>query len=119
MPRLCERLALARPPRALRQRGPTAREIHYGANGWREVVLSSAKGKPLFEKPQTPPLGRPPTKDSILRQVDGLRDLARRARRLSSTMTSESDERRLVRYVEELEESATRLEQAAVGAKTG
>jgi hypothetical protein len=73
----------------------------------------------VFEKPQTPAFGRPQTKDSILRQVDGLRDLARRARRLSTNMSNESDQRRLDRYVEELEESAVRLEQSAVEAKAG
>lgn len=72
----------------------------------------------MFEKTQTP-FVKPPSKDSILQQVDGLRDLSRRARRLSESMTSESDQRRLQRYVEELEESAKRLEKAAVEAKSG
>jgi hypothetical protein len=48
-----------------------------------------------------------------------MRDLARRARRLAEGMTNESDKRRLARYVEELEESATRLEKAAADAKSG
>jgi hypothetical protein len=77
------------------------------------------KEKPVFEKTQTPALQRPPSKDSILKQADGLRDLARRARRLAEQMSMESDQRRLVRYVEELEESASRLEKTAVEAKAG
>jgi hypothetical protein len=72
----------------------------------------------MFEKIPTPPTVRPPSKDSILKEADGLRDLARRARRLSDSV-NEGDQRRLRRYVEELEESATRLEKAAVEAKSG
>lgn len=64
-------------------------------------------------------MDRPLTKDMLLRQVDGLRDLARRARRLSETMTAESDQRRLARYCQELEESAANLETQAADAKTG
>ena len=48
-----------------------------------------------------------------------MRDLARRARRLTETMTDEGDRRRLTRYGDELDESASRLERAAVEAKTG
>jgi hypothetical protein len=59
------------------------------------------------------------SKDNLLKQVDGLRDLARRARRLAETMTSESDRHRLTRHYDELRESAARLEQEAAGAKTG
>jgi hypothetical protein len=77
------------------------------------------KEKPVFEKTQTPGFQRPPSKDSILKQADGLRDLARRARRLAEQMSMESDQRRLTRYVEELEESASRLEKSAVEAKAG
>jgi hypothetical protein len=73
----------------------------------------------VFEKTQTPGFQRPPSKDSILKQADGLRDLARRARRLAEQMSMESDQRRLARYVEELEESASRLEKSAVEAKAG
>jgi hypothetical protein len=73
----------------------------------------------VFEKTQTPGTPRPPSKDSILKQADGLRDLARRARRLAEQMSMESDQRRLARYVEELEESAARLEKSAVEAKAG
>lgn len=73
----------------------------------------------MFEKTQSPPLVRAPSKDNILQQVDGLRDLARRARRLAGAVTTESDQRRLARYVEELEESAARLEKTAVDAKSG
>ena len=64
-------------------------------------------------------MDKPLTKDMLLRQVDGLRDLARRARRLAENMTSESDQRRLTRYVQELEESASSLEQQAADAKSG
>ena len=77
------------------------------------------KEKLVFEKTQTPGFQRPPSKDSILKQADGLRDLARRARRLAEQMSMESDQRRLTRYVEELEESASRLEKSAVEAKAG
>jgi hypothetical protein len=80
---------------------------------------STEKEKPVFEKTQTPGFQRPPSKDSILKQADGLRDLARRARRLAEQMSMESDQRRLGRYVEELEESASRLEKSAVEAKAG
>jgi hypothetical protein len=73
----------------------------------------------MFEKTQTAPGLRPPSKESILKQADGLRDLARRARRLTETVTDEGDRRRLTRYGEELDESAARLERAAVEAKTG
>lgn len=58
------------------------------------------------------------SKESLLQQVDALRDLSRRARRLSAAMSQESDRRRLSRYAEELEESASRLEEDAAGAKT-
>ena len=73
----------------------------------------------MFEKTQTAPGLRPPSKEAILKQADGFRDLARRARRLMETMSDEGDRRRLTRYGEELDESAARLERAAVGAKTG
>ena len=59
------------------------------------------------------------SKENLLKQADGLRELARRSRRLAETMTSEVDQRRLARVTEELKESATRLEQEAVAAKTG
>ena len=73
----------------------------------------------MFEKTQTAPALRPPSKETILKQADGLRDLARRARRLTETVTDEGDRRRLTRYGEELDESASRLERAAAEAKTG
>ena len=73
----------------------------------------------MFEKTQMAPTQRPPSKEAILKQADGLRDLARRARRLTETVTDEGDRRRLTRYGEELDESASRLERAAVEAKTG
>lgn len=73
----------------------------------------------MFERSQTPISARPPSKDSILRQVDELRGLARRARRQASDAVGEEDRRRLVRQVEELEARAARLEQAAIDAKSG
>jgi predicted nucleic acid-binding Zn-ribbon protein len=59
------------------------------------------------------------TKDMLLRQVDGLRDLSRRARRLTESTTTEEDRRRLGRYVEELNQRAAALEREAVDAKNG
>ena len=56
--------------------------------------------------------------ESLLTQVDSLRDFSRRARRLALTLSLESDQRRLVRYADELEESAVRMEKEAVNAKT-
>ena len=73
----------------------------------------------MFEKTQMAPAQRPPSKETILKQADGMRDLARRARRLTETMTDEGDRRLLTRYGDELDESASRLERAAVEAKTG
>jgi hypothetical protein len=59
------------------------------------------------------------TKESLLQQADGLRDIARRSRRLADNLTIESDRRRLQRHVQELEESASGLELQAASAKTG
>lgn len=73
----------------------------------------------MFQKLQMAMSERPPSKETILKQADGLRDLARRARRLTGTVTDEGDRRRLTRYSEELDESAARLEKAAVDARTG
>ena len=73
----------------------------------------------MFEKTPLASVARPPSKEMILKQADEMRDLARRARRLTGTVTDESDRRRLNRYIEELEESASRLEKAAVEARTG
>jgi hypothetical protein len=72
----------------------------------------------MFEKTQSVPVVRPPTKEAILKQVDEIRDLARRARRLAGIVTDEGDRRRLNRYVDELGESASRLEKSAIEAKT-
>jgi hypothetical protein len=58
------------------------------------------------------------SKETLLKQVDGLRDLARRSRRLSPLLSQESDRERLDRHVEELEESASRIEGEAASAKT-
>jgi len=64
-------------------------------------------------------MDQPITKDMLLRQVDGLRDLARRARRLSENMLSESDRRLLGRHAEEVDARADILERDAADAKTG
>ena len=73
----------------------------------------------MFEKSLSGPRFRPPSKEAILKQADDMRDLARRARRLISTVTDEGDRRRLGHYAEELEQSASRLEREAVTAKAG
>ena len=82
------------------------------ARAWQAALRgrSIERRSQCSKKTQTPAFQRPPSKDSILKQADGLRDLARRARRLAEQMSMESDQRRLGRYVEELEESASRLE---------
>lgn len=72
----------------------------------------------MFETPTTRAV-KPPSKDTILQQADGLRDIARRCRKLAETIGNEADQRRLERYVEELGDSARRLEKAAIDAKTG
>lgn len=61
----------------------------------------------------------PITKENLLRQVDGLRDLARRSRRLAEAMTADTDRERLGRHAKELDERASTLERQAVDAKTG
>jgi hypothetical protein len=61
---------------------------------------------------------RPLTKEGLLQQVDALRDLARRSRRLFETMELESDRRRLMALIDGIEESAARIEKQAVEAKT-
>lgn len=53
------------------------------------------------------------SKESLLAQVYSLRGLSRRARRLSQTLSQVHDQQRLVRYAEELEEEASRLEKEA------
>ena len=73
----------------------------------------------LFPGVQMSQLSQPITKDMLLRQVDGLRDLSRRARRLTENMTAEEDRRRLGRYIEELNERASTLEREAADAKNG
>ena len=49
------------------------------------------------------------SKETLLKQVDGLLDLARRSRRLSPLLSQASDRERLGRYAAELEESASRI----------
>lgn len=58
------------------------------------------------------------SKEGLLQQVDALRDLARRARRLSASMNEESDRRRLARHADELDECASRIESDAANART-
>jgi hypothetical protein len=58
------------------------------------------------------------SKETLLKQVDGLLDLARRSRRLSQILSQESDRERLNRHADELEESASRIEGEAASAKT-
>jgi hypothetical protein len=60
---------------------------------------------------------KPLSKDALLQQVDVLRDLARRAKRLAGVLTLESDRRRLGRHAQEIDETASRLEREAAGAK--
>jgi hypothetical protein len=61
----------------------------------------------------------PVTKESLLSQVDVMRDLSRRARRLATSLAAEADRARLIRYSEELEANAARLEREAADAKSG
>jgi hypothetical protein len=58
------------------------------------------------------------SKETLLKQVDGLLDLARRSRRLSPLLSHQSDRERLERHAKELEESASRIEGEAASAKT-
>jgi hypothetical protein len=58
-------------------------------------------------------------KEALLRQVDGLRDIARRSRRLAEAMTGDTDRERLTRHARELDDRASILEQQAVDARTG
>jgi hypothetical protein len=58
------------------------------------------------------------SKETLLKQVDSLLDLARRSRRLISDLSLESDRLRLTRHAEELEDSASRLEAQAASART-
>jgi hypothetical protein len=58
------------------------------------------------------------SKEKLLKQVDSLRDMARRSRRLSEEADQGSDQEMLLRYAKDLEDSAVRLEKEAVAAKT-
>jgi hypothetical protein len=60
----------------------------------------------------------PVTKETLLRQVDGLRDIARRSRRLADSMLADTDRERLMRHSRELDERASALERQAADAKT-
>lgn len=64
-------------------------------------------------------MSKPISKERLLQEADGFRDIARRSRRLAETVTLESDRRRLQRHAEELDDSAASLEKQAVEAKTG
>lgn len=63
-------------------------------------------------------VGMTQSKETLLAQVDSLRDLARRARRLLQILSQEHNQQRLVEYAEELDNSADRLEKEAASAKT-
>jgi hypothetical protein len=58
------------------------------------------------------------SKETLLKQVDALRDLARRSRRLSATLILEVDRERLDLLAGELEESASLIEREAASATT-
>jgi len=57
------------------------------------------------------------SKETLLRQVDGLRDIARRARRLAK-IVDEPEQTRLIQCADDFEESAKRIEGDAASAKT-
>jgi hypothetical protein len=57
------------------------------------------------------------SKEALLRQVDGLRDIARRARRLAE-IVDEPEQTRLIPCADDFEESAKRIESDAASAKT-
>ena len=57
------------------------------------------------------------SKETLLRQVDGLRDIARRARRLAE-IVDEPEQTRLIQCADDFEESAKRIEGDAASAKT-
>jgi hypothetical protein len=58
------------------------------------------------------------TKEDLLKQVDSLRDLSRRARRLSQNLGQEVDQQRLLTWAVELDANAARIEAEAASAKT-
>ncbi len=60
----------------------------------------------------------PDTKESLLKQVDSLRDMARRARSLSTMLSAATDRSRLSTIAEEIDEAASRIEKEAAVAKT-
>ena len=57
------------------------------------------------------------SKETLLRQVDGRRDIARRARRLAEIMDGR-EQTRLIQCADDFEESAKRIEGEAASAKT-
>ena len=75
----------------------------------------------MFEKFPAPAaaLRTAPSKETMLQQVDQLRGLARQARKLAGNVASEDDQKKLAQYISELEESASKLEKAAAGARSG
>jgi len=75
----------------------------------------------MFEKFPAPAaaLRTAPSKETMLQQVDQLRGLARQAHKLAGNVASEDDQKKLAQYISELEESASKLEKAAAGAKSG
>lgn len=73
----------------------------------------------MFERSPMSRPGNAASKESILRQADALRAEARRARRLSTDVTDETDRQRLARHIADLEANAARLEKVAIDAKSG
>src|SRR5262249_7063821 len=74
---------------------------------------------PLIDPSLWPPYLKPRSKESILREADSLRGLARKARRLVATATDTAGQDSLSRHIKDLEANAIRLEKAAVDAKSG
>ena len=58
------------------------------------------------------------TKEKLLMQVDALRDVVRRGRRVMETLELESDRRRMSTHMDGVEECAVRIEKQAGEAKT-
>ena len=106
-----------------RGRDTTSRsEVKMKTLGREQPVAASSLG-PGRRKAQRSPSGNvcicmAQSKEKLLKQVDSLRDLARRASRLSGEVDQVSDKEMLLRYAKELEDSAVRLEKEAAEAKT-
>ena len=91
--------------------------------GLRVCIVDGSWSSAAADKAQRLPPGNvclcmAQSKERLLKQVDSLRDMARRATRLSDVIDHGSDKEMLLRYAKELEDSAVRLEKEAVEAKT-